>query len=324
MKRIPNNHPTRLLRHKLGITQSELADLTGTSRCMIARNESGEKEMNLDATVKVSYLTMCVNGVFEQQPHLHHDSPPTYKVEALTPERVRYLRQAAEIKVIKTERALQLFDETRANAELTLRRLAQLDITRLPGFTADDLDWMHYVMSKLHVTLHAHTDLARLELTLTLVRERAAIAAYDAVLLDLEIETHGAQLMDSVQAILSADPGATEAPKTEPQAAETAAIAPLDSVPISPSSLAPRRSARVIPLRNFSSRTARMQPLIRNQSTFQPPQTLQHETSQNTPSRRFAVQHSGSDCPAAASLVRIGNQPLCDAHPIDRFARARA
>ena len=272
MKRIPNNHPTRLLRQKLGITQSELADLTGTSRCMIARNESGEKEMNLDASVKVNYLSMCVNGVFEQQPHLHHESPSTYNVEALTPKRVRYLRQASEIKVIQTERALQLFDETRANAELTLRRLAQLDITRLPGFTADDLDWMHYVMSKLHVTLHAHTDLTRLELTVTLVRERAAIAAYDAVLLDLEIETHGAQLMDSVQAILSADAGATEAPKTEPQAAETAAIAPLDSVPNSPTNVEPQRSARVIPLRNISRRTPQHVHTRQRSVRHQPPE----------------------------------------------------
>jgi len=290
MKRIPNNHPTRLLREKLGITQSELANLTGTSRSMIARNESGEKEINLDASVKISYLTMCVNGVFEQQQHLHHEHPPVYNVEALTPERVRYLRQAAEIKIIKTERALQLFDETRANAELTLRRLAQLDITRLPGFTADDLDWMQYVMVKLHLTLHAHTDLARLELTLTLVRERAAIAAYDAVLLDLEAETRTTQLVDSVQSVLSADACATEmepiAPiaaetietaeaeteiETESEAEATAMLNP-DSVPISLPHVIPQRSARVIPLRSISRRIPQHVHILQRSVGNQPPE----------------------------------------------------
>ena len=258
MKRIPNNHPTRLLRDKLGITQSELSYLTGTSRSMIARNESGEKEMNLYATLKVDYLNMCVNGVFEQQTHLHHERPPVYNVAALTPERVRHLRQGAKIKVIKTERALQLFDETRANAELTLRRLAQLDVTRLPGFTTDDLDWVKYVMSKLHLTLLAHTDLARLELTITLTREQAAIAAYDAVLLNLEAETRGAELMDSVQTILSTNTCATEPQAIASETIETAEAAEmliLDSIPISLPQAAPQRSARVIPLRSFSRRT---------------------------------------------------------------------
>ncbi len=174
------------LRAKLGITQNELSFFAGTRRAMIARHESGEKNLNIDAAVKIDLINMCVVGVFDDKTHLHKTNAVAYEVEGVRKNRIRYERSKCICKLLLAERRMATFDEERDALQLHLNRLARLDFTQLLGFTAQDIDWLGDVMLKMKLKLASYSDHVRMELEVELAVQRTAIAIYDATLASLE------------------------------------------------------------------------------------------------------------------------------------------
>lgn len=251
-----NTSTTRNLRKKLGVTQNELSFFTGTRRAMIARHESGEKHLNLDATVKIDLLNMCILGVFDEQVALHKAEPMVYNVPGVRKHRCRYERSRSIRRLLVAERSLSTFDEERDALRLHLNRLARIDFTQLVGYSASDIEWLDFVMLKMKVKLDGYSDHARMELEVQIATQRAALAVYDVRLAELEL----AALVET-----TSDNMATSDLRTEPQPESTdlleAQLALIESEFCADDHVQRRKTRRVRFVRQISRRS--LQPYSR-------------------------------------------------------------
>lgn len=190
-------HATHQLRKALHISQETLAELTGTCRSMIARHESGEKELNLEATCKLTLLSLCVNGAFEDRGDLHHAHPARQaeNTKQLNRQHLRLQRTLTANRLSTAVLRLQRMDDDRAALEVTIRRLEQTDLTRLVGFGATDEAWKTEVVTHLRRKLADCSGEARFKLEC----ERAALEATLAVIDDALAEAAVEELMAEVQ-----------------------------------------------------------------------------------------------------------------------------
>lgn len=190
-------HATHQLRKALHISQETLAELTGTCRSMIARHESGEKELNLEATCKLTLLSLCVNGAFEDRGDLHHAHPARQaeNTKQLSRQHLRLQRTLTANRLSTAVLRLQRMDDDRAALEVTIRRLEQTDLTRLVGFDATDEAWKTEVVAHLRRKLADCSGEARFKLEC----ERAALEATLAVIDDALAEAAVEELMAEVQ-----------------------------------------------------------------------------------------------------------------------------
>ena len=176
---------TRTLRQKLHITQTELGLLTRSRRAMVARHEAGEKALNVYASSKLALLLYCVNGHFEAQAHLHHAAPATLVVTNLTAQRLQLRHRTACLRLEKARRRLQRMDETREELQVTIRRMAQINLTQLAPFTPDDEAWKALVVERLRLKLVACSGEQRFKLRTEIAQLEASIAVLEHELIAL-------------------------------------------------------------------------------------------------------------------------------------------
>ena len=155
--------PTRELRRKLHITQTELGLLADVNKSMIAQHEAGRKNVNLRGSSKIGALIYAFEA---KSANLEQPAAPTEadRSAQLSMKRCELLLQLHEYKLRRAQRKLDALDASYDELTHTLSRLTAMR----PGddvlFTADDRDWLRIVERRLELKAQSCTGEQRLKL----------------------------------------------------------------------------------------------------------------------------------------------------------------
>ncbi len=155
--------PTRELRRKLHITQTELGLLADVNKSMIAQHEAGRKNVNLRGSSKIGALIYAFEA---KSANLQQPAAPTEadRCAQLSMKRCERLLQLHEYKLRRAQRKLDALDASYDELTHTLSRLSAMQ----PGddvlFTADDRDWLRIVERRLELKAQGCTGEQRLKL----------------------------------------------------------------------------------------------------------------------------------------------------------------
>lgn len=128
-------------RRKSGITQEELANRTGITQSIIAKYETGKRNISIENALKIAKaLNISVEELFESnEPYDYYNNPNTFNSCGLSI-RLKKLREETRFTQEKAAEVLNVSRETYNTIESGKRRLKDYEIVKLAvlyGTTTD-------------------------------------------------------------------------------------------------------------------------------------------------------------------------------------------
>jgi hypothetical protein len=149
-------------------------------------------------------LMYCLNGHFDTALHLHHPDHIALTINDGSIKRYQLRHRYQTLKLAKARYRLQQMDEARDELQVTIRRMAQINLTQLAGFSAADEDWKSLVVERLRLKLVQCNGVRRLKLRTEIAQLEASLGVLEDELARLHAEGHhlvlGSATGDGVQA----------------------------------------------------------------------------------------------------------------------------